>query len=55
MRLPLNLSPFDNLSYDVFYFVDLFFSGVEGLRILRVQLLETLDSITKKLYGVKLY
>ena len=32
-----------------------FFTGVEGLRILRVQLLETLDSITKKLYGVKLY
>ena len=32
-----------------------FFTGVEGLRILRVQLLETLDSIKKKPYGVKLY
>ena len=38
-----NLSPF--LSHDISFSVDIF-SGVEGLWILRVQLMETLDSIT---------
>ena len=52
MHRILNLLPFGNLSHSVYLLADLF-SGVEGLRILWVWLLETLYSIT--LYCVKLF
>ena len=45
MHRILNLLPFGNLSHSVYLLADLF-SGVEGLRILWVWLLETLYSIT---------